>query len=70
MSKKEKELAKRLQVKELWLMYPFIISSGKHKPVTAARRFIAENELSAPSVFNVRRNEHTLIDFFGEKRLI
>ena len=40
------------------------IETGKHKPVTAARRFIAENALSAPSVFNVRRNEHTTDRFF------
>ena len=46
------------------------IETGKHKPVTAARRFIAENALSAPSVFNVRRNEHTTDRFFwGEKGL-
>ena len=46
------------------------IETGKHKPVTAARRFIAENALSAPSVFNVRRNEHTTDRFFwGENGL-
>ncbi len=43
-----------------------------HVPIyhIAARRFIAENALSAPSVFNVRRNEHTTDRFFwGEKGL-
>ena len=45
------------------------IETGKHKPVTVARRFIAENALSAPSVFNVRRNEHTTDRFLGEKGL-
>ena len=48
----------------------FHLETGQHKPVTAARRYIAEAGLNAPSILNVRRNEHTTDRFFwGEKGL-
>ena len=47
-----------------------MMESIKFYKFTKIRRFIAENGLSAPSVFNVRRNEHTTDRFFwGEKGL-
>ena len=70
MSKKRKRISRRrLAGQRVMAHVPiYHIETGKHKPVTAARRFIAENGLSAPSVFNVRRNEHTTDRFFwGEK---
>jgi len=72
MSKKRKRISRRrLAGQRVMAHVPiYHIETGKHKPVTAARRFIAENGLSAPSVFNVRRNEHTTDRFFwGEKGL-
>ncbi|HRD42039.1 MAG TPA: DUF3155 domain-containing protein, partial [Prochlorococcaceae cyanobacterium AMR_MDS_5431] len=46
------------------------LETGDHKPVTAARRFIAERGLVPPAILNVRRNEHTTDRFFwGEKGL-
>ena len=70
MSKKRKRISRRrLAGQRVMAHVPiYHIETGKHKPVTAARRFIAENNLSAPSVFNVRRNEHTTDRFFGEKK--
>ena len=48
----------------------FHLETGEHKPVTAARRFIAEGCLNPPALLNVRRNEHTTDRFFwGEKGL-
>ena len=70
--KKKKRISRRrLAGQRVMAHVPiYHIETGKHKPVTAARRFIAENALSAPSVFNVRRNEHTTDRFFwGEKGL-
>ena len=70
MSKKRKRISRRrLAGQRVMAHVPiYHIETGNHKPVTAARRFIAENALSAPSVFNVRRNEHTTDRFFwGEK---
>ena len=72
MSKKRKRISRRrLAGQRVMAHVPiYHIETGKHKPVTAARRFIAENALSAPTVFNVRRNEHTTDRFFwGEKGL-
>ena len=48
----------------------FHLETGEYKPVTAARRYIAETTINAPAVVNVRRNEHTTDRFFwGEKGL-
>ena len=72
MSKKRKRISRRrLAGQRVMAHVPiYHIETGTHKPVTAARRFIAENGLTAPSVFNVRRNEHTTDRFFwGEKGL-
>jgi len=72
MSKKRKRISRRrLAGQRVMAHVPiYHIETGKHKPVTAARRFIAENGLSAPSVFNFWRNEHTTDRFFwGEKGL-
>ena len=72
MSKKRKRISRRrLAGQRVMAHVPiYHIETGKHKPVTAARRFIAENALTAPTVFNVRRNEHTTDRFFwGEKGL-
>ena len=40
------------------------LETGEHKPVTAARRYIAEGVLMPPALVNVRRNEHTTDRFF------
>ena len=46
------------------------LETGEYKPVTAARRYIAEAGLVPPALLNVRRNEHTTDRFFwGEKGL-
>ncbi len=48
----------------------FHLETGQYKPVTAARRYIAEAGLKSPAIVNVRRNEHTTDRFFwGEKGL-
>ena len=51
MSKKRKRISRRrLAGQRVMAHVPiFHIETGKHKPVTAARRFIAENGLSAPA---------------------
>ena len=50
MSKKRKRISRRrLAGQRVMAHVPiYHIETGKHKPVTAARRFIAENGLSAP----------------------
>ena len=51
-------------------VHTFNLETGSHKPVTAARRYIAEQALVPPALLNVRRNEHTTDRFFwGEKGL-
>ena len=48
----------------------FHLETGEHKPVTAARRYIAEHGLVSPAILNVRRNKYTTERFFwGEKGL-
>ncbi len=72
MSKKRKRISRRRLAGQRVLAHvpTFNIRTGKHKPVTAARRFIAEKGLSSPAILNVRRNEHTTDRFFwGEKGL-
>ena len=44
------------------------LETGEYKPVTAARRYIAEAGLVPPALLNVRRNEHTTIASSGAKR--
>jgi hypothetical protein len=72
MSKKRKRISRRRLAGQRVLAHvpTFNLETGAHKPVTAARRYIAETELMAPAILNVRRNEHTTDRFFwGEKGL-
>jgi len=72
MSKKRKRISRRRLAGQRVLAHvpTFNLETGSHKPVTAARRFIAEAELQPPAILNVRRNEHTTDRFFwGEKGL-
>ena len=61
MSKKRKRISRRRLAGQRVLAHvpTFNLETGVHKPVTAARRYIAESELMAPAILNVRRNEHT-----------
>ena len=72
MSKKRKRISRRRLAGQRVLAHvsTYHLGTGQHKPVTAARRFIAEQGLSSPTLLNVRRNEHTTDRFFwGEKGL-
>ncbi|ABX08226.1 DUF3155 domain-containing protein [Prochlorococcus marinus] len=72
MSKKRKRISRRrLAGQRVMAHVPtFHLETGDCKPVTAARRYIAEAGLKSPSILNVRRNEHTTDRFFwGEKGL-
>ena len=72
MSKKRKRISRRRLAGQRVLAHvpTFNLETGSHKPVTAARRYIAEEALVPPAILNVRRNEHTTDRFFwGEKGL-
>ena len=72
MSKKRKRISRRRLAGQRVLAHvpTFNLETGEHKPVTAARRFIAEGALVPPALLFVRRNEHTTDRFFwGEKGL-
>ncbi len=72
MSKKRKRISRRrLAGQRVMAHVPtFHLQTGEYKPVTAARRYIAETAINAPAIVNVRRNEHTTDRFFwGEKGL-
>jgi len=72
MSKKRKRISRRRLAGQRVLAHvpTYNLETGSHKPVTAARRYIAEQALVAPAILNVRRNEHTTDRFFwGEKGL-
>ena len=72
MSKKRKRISRRrLAGQRVMAHVPtFHLETGEYKPVTAARRYIAETAIASPAVVNVRRNEHTTDRFFwGEKGL-
>jgi hypothetical protein len=72
MSKKRKRISRRRLAGQRVLAHvpTFNLETGAHKPVTAARRYIAEAEITAPAILHVRRNEHTTDRFFwGEKGL-
>ncbi len=72
MSKKRKRISRRRLAGQRVLAHvpTFHLETGEHKPVTAARRYIAEIGLTSPAILNVRRNEHTTDRFFwGEKGL-
>ena len=72
MSKKRKRVSRRRLAGQRVLAHvpTFNLETGEHKPVTAARRYIADSSLMPPALINVRRNEHTTDRFFwGEKGL-
>ena len=72
MAKKRKRISRRRLAGQRVLGHvpTYHLETGEHKPGTAARRYIAEAGLFAPSLVNVRRNEHTTDRFFwGEKGL-
>ena len=72
MSKKRKRISRRRLAGQRGMAHvqPFHLETGKYKPITAARRYIAETAINSPAIVNVRRNEHTTDRFFwGEKGL-
>ena len=72
MSKKRKRISRRRLAGQRVLAHvpTHHLETGEHKPVPAARRYIAEGVLMPPALVNVRRNEHTTDKFFwGEKGL-
>lgn len=71
MSKKRKRISRRRLAGQRVLAHvpTFNLETGAHKPVTAARRYIAETELMAPAILNVRRNEHTTDRFFWGRKV-
>ena len=72
MSKKRKRISRRRLAGQRVLAHvpTHNLDTGEHKPVTAARRYIAKSNLMPPALVNVRRNEHTTDRFFwGEKGL-
>ncbi|GDX72205.1 DUF3155 domain-containing protein [Vulcanococcus sp.] len=72
MSKKRKRVSRRRLAGQRVLAHVAThnLETGEHKPVTAARRYIAETSIVPPAILNVRRNEHTTDRFFwGEKGL-
>ena len=72
MSKKRKRISRRRLAGQRVMAHVQTIhlETGEYKPVTAARRYIAETAINAPAIVNVRRNEHTTDRFFwGEKGL-
>ena len=72
MSKKRKRISRRRLAGQRVMAHvqTFHLETGEYKPVTAARRYIAETAINAPAIVNVRRSEHTTDRFFwGEKGL-
>ncbi len=72
MSKKRKRISRRRLAGQRVMAHvqTFHLETGEYKPVTAARRYIAETAINSPAIVNVRRNEHTTDRFFwGEKGL-
>ena len=72
MSKKRKRISRRRLAGQRVLAHVAThnLETGEYKPVTAARRYIAEGGIVPPAILNVRRNEHTTDRFFwGEKGL-
>ena len=66
MSKKRKRISRRRLAGQRVLAHvpTHHLETGEYKPVTAARRYIAEGGLVPPALLNVRRNEHTTDRFF------
>ena len=72
MSKKRKRICRRRLAGQRVLAHvpTFHLETGEHKPVTAARRYLAEGRITPPALLRVRRNEHTTDHFFwGERGL-
>tara|TARA_Y100001968_G_scaffold136097_1_gene124111 strand:- start:3527 stop:3895 length:369 start_codon:yes stop_codon:yes gene_type:complete len=70
MSKKRKRISRRRLAGQRVMGHvpTFHLETGKHKPVTAARHYIAESALNSPCLLNVRRNEHTTDRFFWAEK--
>ncbi len=70
MARKRKRKSRRRQEgrKILELVPQYCIESGEDKPVTAARRYIKANEITAPAVLIVKRNEHTTDKYFWAEK--
>ena len=70
MSKKRKRISRRRLAGQRVLAHVSThhLETGEYKPVTAARRYIAEAALVPPALLNVRRNEHTTDRFFWGER--
>ena len=70
MSKKRKRISRRrLAGQRVMSHVPiFHLGTGQHKPVTAARRFIAEEGLYAPAILMFVVTNTLLTDSFGEKK--
>ncbi len=70
MARKRKRKSRRRQEgrKILELVPQYNIESGEEKPVTAARRYIAERDIPPPAVLIVRRNEHTTDKYFWAEK--
>ena len=60
MSKKRKRISRRrLAGQRVMSHVPiFHLGTGQHKPVTAARRFIAEEGINAPAILNAVSYTH------------
>ena len=59
MSKKRKRISRRRLAGQRVLAHvpTFHLETGEHKPVTAARRYLAEGGITPPALLRVRRNE-------------
>ena len=70
MSKKRKRISRRRLAGQRVLAHvpTHNLETGQYKPVTAARRYIAESNLVPPALVNVRRNEHTTDRFFWAEK--
>lgn len=70
MARKRKRKSRRRQEgrKILEIVPQYNIESGDDKPVTAARKHIAANNIMPPAVVIVKRNEHTTDRYFWAEK--
>lgn len=70
MARKRKRKSRRRQEgrKILELVPHYNIESGEDKPVTAARKHIASENIAPPALLVVRRNEHTTDRYFWAEK--
>ena len=70
MARKRKRKSRRRQEgrKILELVPHYNIESGEDKPVTAARKYIASENIMPPALLVVRRNEHTTDRYFWAEK--